>query len=142
MANAGNEEDEAALVELLASADAYTRGCTAYALRFFKSIRPEIREKLRAAGEKEPLDSAWRTHLLSARYLHASAEERPALRESLLQYLKTGDTGQKREACAALGRVPNPEDIPVLAKVLEDTDLDVRAGAAEALLLVERMLKK
>ncbi len=142
MANSGNEEDEAALVELLASTDAYTRGCTAYALRFFKTIRPVTREKLAAASEKEPLDSNWRTHLLSARYLHASAEERPALREGLLQYLKTGDTGQKREACAALGRVPNPEDIPALAKVLDDADLDARAGAAEAILLVERMLTK
>lgn len=142
MANSGNEEDEAALVELLASPDAYTRGCTAYALRFFKSIRPETRERLRAAGEKEPLDSAWRTHLLSARYLHASSEERPALRESLLQYLETGDTGQKREACAALGRVPNTADIPTLSNLLDDIDLDVRAGAAEAILLAERMLTK
>lgn len=142
LANSGNEQDEAALAELLASPDAYTRGCTAYALRFFKNLRPATAEKLNAAAEKEPLDSSWRTHVLSARYLHAKASEQPKLRQALLEYLETGDTGQKREACAALGRVPNPEDIPLLNPLLDDPDRDVRAGAAEAMLLIERSLEK
>ena len=80
--------------------------------------------------------------MLSARYLHASASERHCLRESLQPYLETGDTGQKREACAALGRVPNPADIPLLTPLLDDPDRDVRAGAAEAVLLIEGSLKK
>ncbi len=142
LANSGNEQDEAALAELLASPDAYTRGCTAYALRFFKTLRPATAEQLRTATDKEPADSPWRTHLLSARYLHATTVERPTLRDSLLDYLTSGDTGQKREACAALGRVPNPEDIPLLTPLLADPDRDVRAGAAEAVLLVECSLKK
>jgi len=33
--------------------------------------------------------------------------------------------------------MPNPEDIPLLTKLLDDTDLDVRASAAEAILRVE-----
>ena len=142
LANSGNEQDEAALAELLTSPDAYTRGCTAYAMRFFKTLRPATAEKLNAAADKEPADSAWRTHVLSARYLHASASERHCLRESLQPYLETGDTGQKREACAALGRVPNPADIPLLTPLLDDPDRDVRAGAAEAVLLIEGSLKK
>lgn len=140
LANSGKEADEAALAALLASSDAYTRGCTAYALRFFKTIRPATCEKLKTATKKEPADSTWRTHLLSSRYLRASEAERPALRDSLLQCLETGDTGQKREACAALGRVPNQDDVPALAKILDDPDLDVRAGAAEAILFIERSL--
>ena len=142
LANSGEEQDEASLTELLASPDAYTRGCTAYALRFFKTLRPATSEKLKAAAEKEPLESSWRTHLLSARYLHATTVERPALREYLLEYLKTGDTGQKREACAALGRVPDTEDIPLLTRLLDDPDRDARAGAAEAVLLIECSLKE
>ncbi len=142
VANSGEAQDEALLTELLEDEDAYTRGCAAYALRFSKTLRPSTREKLMVAAEKEPADSSWRVHILSALYLHASLEERPALRTSLLHYLDTGDSGQKREACAALGRVPHSEDIPTLTKVLEDADLDVRAGAAEAILLLERRLNK
>lgn len=141
LANCGSEEDEAGLAELLESSDTNARGCSAYALRFFKSIRPATYAKLKSAGEKEPLDSPHLANVLSPWYLHASTAERPAIRARLLQCADAGNKDQKREVCAALGRVPSPEDIPVLVKILADSDLDARAGAAEAILRIERDAK-
>lgn len=137
LANSGSEQDEAFLAELLESPNTDARGCAAYALRFFKIIRPATYEKLKAAGGKESLDSPHLANVLSPWYLHASAAERPAIRARLLQCAEAGNKDQKREVCAALGRVPNREDIPVLTKILADADLDARAGAAEAILRIE-----
>ncbi len=141
LANGLGESDEARLAELLASNNADTRGCAAYALRFFKQIRPSTLEKLEAAANKESLDSPWRCNILSPWYLHAPAAKRPAIRAQLLEYAERGNKDEKRELCAALGRLPNAEDIPVLIRLLDDPDLDARAGAAEALLRIERERK-
>ena len=75
--------------------------------------------------------------MISPWYLHASPAERPVVRARLLQCAEAGKSEDKREVCAALGRAPNPEDIPFLTKLLGDADLDVRAGAAEAILRIE-----
>ena len=138
LANSGNAKDEAYLAELLQSDNADARGCAAYALRFFKKVRPETYAKLQAAGQKEPLDSNQRANILSPWYLHAPEAERPAIRAPLLKYAENGTKDDKREMCAALGRAPNPDDVPVLTRLLDDPDLDARAGAAEALLRIER----
>ena len=141
LANSGDEKDEAYLAELLESPNADARGCAAYALRFFKKIRPATYEMLKAAAEKEPADSPQRANMISPLYLHASPAERPAVRVRLLQCAGSGRTEDKREVCAALGRVPNPEDIPFLTKLLDDAELDARAGAAEAILRIENKQK-
>ena len=137
LANSGKEEDEALLVETLQSDNADARGCAAYALRFFKTIRPETYAKLKAAALKEPKDSPQRTNILSPWYRHAPQSERPAIRALLLEQANKGTKDDKREMCAALGRVPDPSDIPVLTKLLDDPDLDARAGAAETILRIE-----
>ena len=141
LANSGDEKDEAFLAELLESPNADARGCAAYALRFFKKIRPATYEKLKTAAEKEPVGSSQRANMISPWYLHASLAERPDVRARLLQCVETGKGEDKREVCAALGRVPNPEDLPFLTRLLDDADLDARAGAAEAILRIANVQK-
>ena len=141
LANSGRAEDEAFLAGLLESPDPAARGCAAYAFRFFKTVRPETYQAIKRAAENESPDSPWLAHLLSSCYLHASADAKPALRLRLLQCVESGNKEQKREACAALGRNPHPEDIVPLRALLADSDMDVRAGAAEAILFIERRLK-
>lgn len=134
MANSGDAKDEAYLAELLASDDPEARSCAAYALRFLKTIRPETYAKLNAAAEKEPQDSPQRVLILSATYLHAPEADKTGLHAQLIKYADTGTKDDKREVCAALGRKPSPEDLPLLTRLLDDPDLDARAGAAEAAL--------
>jgi len=138
VANSGTEEDERFLAALLDSPDSDARGCTAYAFRFFKKIRPETLRQLEAAAKREPADSVWRANLLSTWYMHVAPADRPAVKTLLAPYAENGSVDAKREVCAVFGRVPDPVDVPLLTKLLDDTDLDVRAGAAEALLRIER----
>lgn len=137
VANSGGAEDESYLAKLLESPDPATRGCAAYALRFFKVVRPETYQQIKRAADNEAPNSPWLAHLLSSCYLHASPDEKPAIRLRLLQCI-AGSSEQKREVCAALGCRPHPEDIAPLKNLLADSDMDVRAGAAEALLFIER----
>jgi SSS family solute:Na+ symporter len=141
LANSGDAKDEAFLGKLLDSPNVDARGCAAYGLRFFKKIRPVTYEKLKAAAEKEPVDSPQRANMVSPWYLHASPAERPAVHTLLLQCAATGKSADEREVCAALGRVPSSEDLPFLTKLLDDVDLDARAGAAEAILRIENSQK-
>jgi SSS family solute:Na+ symporter len=141
MANSGEEKDESYLAELLESPNTDARGCAAYALRFFKKIRPASYEKLKAAAEREPAGSPQRSNMVSPWYLHASPAERLAVHTRLLQCAETGKTEDKREVCAALGRAPYPADLPFLTKLLDDADLDARATAAEAILRIENSQK-
>ncbi|MBX7259361.1 MAG: hypothetical protein K1Y02_23565 [Candidatus Hydrogenedentes bacterium] len=141
LANSGDAKDEAALAELLDSTDVDSRGCAAYAFRFFKKLRPETYAKLAAAAAKEPADSSRCVLLLSALYLHAPESERPAIHDKLLAFASRGTTEDKREVCAALGRLPRAQDLPVFVPILDDPDLDARAGAAEAILRVENSTK-
>lgn len=142
LANSGDEKDEAFLAELLESPNTDARGCAAYALRFFKKIRPATYEKLKAAAEKEPEGSPQRANMVSPWYLHATPAERPGVRARLLECAATGKSADQREVCAALGRAPDPADLPFLTKLLDDADLDARAGAAEAILRIELSRKK
>jgi len=141
MANSGDAKDEAYLAELLTSEDPETRSCSAYALRFLKTIRPETYAKLKAAAEKEPHDSQQRALILSPAYLHAPEADKTSIHAQLIQYADTGTKDDKREVCAALGRRPNPEDLPILTRLLDDPDLDAQAGAAEAILRIARSQK-
>lgn len=139
LANSGAPEDEAAFVALLDAPDADVRGCVAYGLRFFKTLRPASFAKLTAVVGAALLDSKVRVdvHLLSAAYVHAPAEDRSKLRTFLEEYADNGTPGAKREVYAALGRVGDPADLPSLVHGLDDADLDARAGAAEAILRIE-----
>lgn len=141
LANSHDPADEAALAALLDAEDADARGCAAYALRFFKAILPETYAKLKSAGEREPRDSKQRTNILSPWYLHAPKAERPAIRARLIEYADKSQKEDKREMCAALGRVPSRDDVPILVRLLDDPELDARSGAAEALLRIENAMK-
>lgn len=136
LANSGAEADEAALAALLESEEAGVRGCAAYAFRFFERLRPPSCAKLQAAAERVPRDSGERVYLLSAYCVHAPEDARPRAKTELASYAENGGNGEKREACCAFGRVPSLEDVPLLRRLLEDEEMDVRAGAAEALLRI------
>ena len=140
LANSGDEPDEAALAALLESEDPEARGVAAYAFRFFECIRPASYAKLKAAAEREPEDSSWRVNLLSTWYVHAPEDERPSIKTKLVRYARNGGTGDKREACVALGRIPDTADVPLLARLLDDAEMDVRTGAAETFLRIEARL--
>lgn len=141
LANSGDAKDEAYLAELLTSDNVDTRGCAAYALRFFKQLRPETYAKLAEAASKDPTDSPHRVNMISPWYLHAPESERPAIHARLIEYAERGTKDDKREMCAALGRVPRVDDLGIFERLLDDPDLDARAGAAEALLRIENSLK-
>jgi SSS family solute:Na+ symporter len=123
LANSGKEDDERALAALLDSPSEEARGCAAYALRFFKQLRGPTYAKLEAAAARESEDSHWRSQILSPLYVHAT----PASSKE-----------DKREVCLALGRVPDAGDVPLLTKLLEDPELDVRSAASETLLRIAR----
>lgn len=129
LANSGTAKDEAALAGLLDSDDAGVRGCVAYALRFFERLRPESYAKLKGCTL-----NASNVYLLSALYVHAPEDEKAAAKAGLAAYAETGNAGEKREVCAALGKLPDPADVPLLTRLLHDEEMDVRSAAAEALL--------
>lgn len=142
IANSGKEEDEAQLAELLNAENMDERGCAAYAFRFFKTVRPATLARLEAAGKKEAADSPQRANILSPWYRHAPAADRPAIYALLIDCAEHGNKDAKREVCAALGRVPDPKDLPFLIRLLDDPELDARSGAAETILRIENSLKK
>ena len=142
VANSGKPGDEASLAALLDAADAKVRGCVGYALRYFEGILDATFEKLAQAASKEALDSSARVYLLSATYAHAHGEGRRGRREEakgeLLKYIKVGGKAEKNEVCSALAAVGGQPDVEILATLLEDAEVDVRAHAANALLRIER----
>ena len=93
---------------------------------------------MEAAATKEPEDSRWRSQILSPLYVHSTPAQRTAIKPLLAAYADTGTKEDKREVCLALGRVPDPDDVPLLTRLLEDPELDVRSSASETLLRIAR----
>lgn len=140
LANSGAAEDETAFVALLDAEDKQVCGCVAYGLRFFDKLRPASRAKLRDVVTKTLPSSVEPAsiYLLGAWFVHGPARERPKVKPLLVEYAERGTKGEKREACAAFGRVRDPADVPLLTRLLDDAEMDVRAGAAETLLRITR----
>jgi SSS family solute:Na+ symporter len=144
LANAGSREHEASLAELLDSENPDARGVAGYALRHLARVAPETLTKLRQAAEKENrLDDSWgRVYMLSALYVHASAEESKAQRDwaktELLKYLQTGGKGEKNELGCALAEAGDTSDLSSVKILLKDPETDVRVYAAGAALQIAR----
>ncbi|MCP4639485.1 MAG: hypothetical protein GY851_03590 [bacterium] len=139
LANSGKPEEEAALAALLANED--TRVIAAYALRFFKTIKPETLDALEKVAGSVPADDKGRMHFLSAWYVHAPADRKPAVKALLLPYAQTGSVGEKLELGMALARCGDASDIPMLEAMLADPEADARVGAAHAILGIANRLK-
>ena len=138
VANSGIPDEETAFVALLNSDEPNVRTGVAYGLRFFPRIQPASFEALKKARDREPSDSRAGVYLTSALYVHVPEDEAPALRKKLDPYLLEGAKEQKYEACAALARRGDMNDVPTLLQLLEDPEPDVRVGAADALLSIEK----
>jgi len=139
LANSGNVDDEAYLAELLTSDTQEEYFGAAYALRFFDDIRPETYTLLGECASRIPPDAQYRVYILSALYVHAPAEREPGIKRELLAYA-SGEKNERYEVGEALAIRGEPSDIHLLEKLLDDTDIDVRASAANALLKIERRL--
>ncbi len=137
LANSGNAEDEAYLAELLSSEEPLDYFYAAYALRFFDKIRPRTAELLEACYLRLAPDAPHRAYVVSSWYIHASTEKKESVNKELLVYA-LGEKRERYEMCEALSITGNNSDIPLLEKLLDDPEMDVRVSAANAILRIER----
>lgn len=137
LANSGSPEDEAYLAELLKSPEPRDYFYTAYALRFMDTVEPETGLLLKATLNRLPHDAPYRVYVASSWYVHAPEDQRSSARDELLSYLD-GENVWRYEIGNALAIRGDSGDVPVLERLLNDTDVDVRIGAAQALLRIER----
>ena len=80
-------------------------------------------------------------YLLGSLYRHSAEDANTVeLKAELLRYAQTGDKGQKYEAIAVLGGFGNESDLTVLVSLLDDPEVDIRVGAAHAILRIERRI--
>ncbi|MEO5804691.1 MAG: hypothetical protein ABIR24_14290 [Verrucomicrobiota bacterium] len=136
LANSGVAEAEKSLVVFFNSPEVENRGMAAYAFRFRKSISPTVLEQLikKAQTEKEKA----RIYFVEAAFLHSRGEPHKELKKDVVTFLKHGTLKEQYEACSILALKGVAEDIPLLTRLLDSTDGDVRASAAHALLCLER----
>jgi HEAT repeat protein len=141
LAGSGDAEDEAAFAALLGPDHKDVHGIVGYGLRWLDRIRPATWKVLVDVARACPQESEARVHLLAAGFVHAPNDaDRAAFRKQLLPFAGTGDKGQKYQTCAALGLAGTKDDIPLLTRMLDDPETDVRVSAAEALLRLESRL--
>ena len=137
LANGGGADEEAALAAFLdpAKPDSYFRA--AYALRFFDSVRPETLADLESCAEALPHDAPRRVYVVSACWIHTSAEREEHWKDELLSYAD-GEKHERYEVAEALAIRGGTDDIPRLERMLDDPETDVRVAAANAVLRIER----
>ena len=138
LANSGELDRQLSLVELLESKEPAARASTAYALGNLPQLPAPAREKLLSALVQEPTNGPARIYMMSAVFVHAPSGHQKEIKAALLSQARTGDQAVKYEVCAALAKVGRLEDLPFLSSLLDDTNPDVRVGAAGAILRIER----
>ena len=134
LVNSGWPGAEMRLADLLDSNDPGARANAAYAMRYLRKLSPAVWNRLMAAAGKETGDEIVRVSLVSAAFVHAPADQRARLKSALLNYARSGSNDVKVEVCAALATRGDRDDLPLLAKLLDDPNADVRIGAAHAAL--------
>jgi hypothetical protein len=135
LAASGEDEDEDALADLLASDIALERRVAAYALMLADGPRSATSDRLLAAAAREPLEREPNQWLAAA--LHVQAADASATRR-LLARLARGTTEDRRIAAIAFARRPDPAALPLLVAQLAHEDADARIYAAEAVLRASR----
>ena len=129
---------EARLAELLDSTDAEARLGAAYAFRHVRSVSPEVQKKLAAAPWREGTESRAYVFAIGAAAVHAVPTEQWERTTSLLKCLSSNREETQVQACQALAQVGASDCLPALKSLLDDSDADVRAAAANAILRIGR----
>lgn len=138
LVHSGEPGAEQALADLLRSSDAKTRGAAAYVFLKLRAISAPARAALLAAIEAESADSPVRATLVAAAAVHTPSDQQTTWRQPLIQYARSGELAQRLRALDALGRIAQPDDLPLLQSLLAESDPDVRAAAAWVLLRIDR----
>src|SRR5207253_1175307 len=100
-----------------------------------------VYQKLSAAAAQEGKQSGVYVYMISAEFVHTSDEAiRKKRLSELLQLARSGDSAQKLEAYEALAVRGESAQLPQLLRGLHDADPDARAGAAHAILCMEKRL--
>lgn len=139
LANAGRTEAIRTLTGMLDSKDNVERCRAAYALGRLEKLPAETRELLAAAARREPADSAARVYLLGSALAQATGPDAAIhLKAFLRQIALEGDKANKYAAATALAECGDGDDLPILTQLLAHEILDVRVGAARAILCIEQ----
>ncbi len=132
------EQEEAALVKLLGSADPIARLRTAFALGRLKNISENSLAALRQHLRIESADSIARVYLITALLLHANESSTVGgLEDQLVSYLN-GKPNEQLEVGIVTGLRADHHGFEYLKPLLESPEPDARIGAANGLL---RLLK-
>jgi SSS family solute:Na+ symporter len=136
LANGGRLDAEGRLAGLLAAGDAGTRATAAYAVRHFRAVSSTTWQKLTAALGAERSPDVVRASLAAAAFVQAPDSQRPAFRFALEQLARANDPDVRSEVCGALAAAGDATDLPLLTTLLDDATVDVRVGAARAILQI------
>jgi HEAT repeat protein len=136
LANSGRPDAEARLANLLGTGDAGTRATAAYAVRHLRAVSSTTWQKLMAALGAERAGGIVRASLAAAAFVHAPDSQRPAFRFALEELARASDPDVTSEVCGALAAAGDAADLPLLTTLLGDAHVDVRVGAARAILQI------
>jgi hypothetical protein len=137
LVNSGRADAEPRLADLVATGDAATRATAAYAVRYLRTVSPATWTKLTAALAAGRAEGLVRASLAAAGFVHATSSQRPAFRFALEQAAR-GDADMKSEVCGALAMAGDAADVALLTTLVGDPHVDVRVGAARAILAIDR----
>ncbi len=138
VANSASEKGVQRLTALLGAPEAGVRAAAAYALRHRARVGPEALRNIVAALGREARDSPARIHLAAAAYCLAGPQGRDAFKAEIIDAARSGDDGQRYQACLVLAEYGVPADLPLLTQLLDSPGPDTRIGAATAILRIER----
>jgi len=140
LVNSGVDGAEARLADLLDSPEPGRRTAAQYALRHLADLSTATRISLADAAVGEPEDASDRVFLVSAAVVHAPDEYQAAWKDQLLAYAAGGEPGEKYQACETLSAIGSHEDLPLLIRLLDDPEADVRSAAGCAILRIGRRM--
>jgi len=138
LANTGAAEDAEYLAALLGSYDDDVRDTTGYALRFAPKLDERTLARVRYTALAEPEKSPARLNLLIAWLAHADKSEQGGIKTLLRPYAESQEKSERYQFGEAMALRGDADDVPVLLRLLDDKDTDVRISAANALLAIER----
>lgn len=139
LANAGRPEAIQALSGKMDSTDPVERLRAAYALSRQKGLPETIKNRLAVLADSEPEGSTARVWLLGcALYRIPQSVNAPRWKAALRQIALKGDKADQYPAALALAERGDGEELPILTQMLASEVLDVRVGAARAILSIRQ----